>query len=220
MKNTINNTALNPAVSKVYVPPTVTGLAKKQINDGLYGANGYVTSINGAAAAARSAKKTAEGELDSMSGKVTTISVAANALTNIRSAISRFLNTNPITAWIKANVTQHAERGFTYKEQLSWLSEGNQPEVVIPLSSAKRSRAMELYQETGERLGVVQPTIATMEIPDNSVNSNVNVRFDADKLYAAVAAGARQGIESGNISIYVGEREVGRVMRGMGVQFA
>ena len=220
MKNTINNTALKPAVSKVDVPPTVTGLAKKQINDGLYGAHGYMTSIGGAAAAARTAKKTAEGELDSMSGKVTTISVAANALSNIRSAISGFLDRNPITAWIKANVTKHAEGGFTYREQLSWLSEGNQPEVVIPLSSAKRSRAMELYQETGERLGVAQPTIATMEIPDNSVNNNVNVRFDADKLYAAVAAGARQGIESGNISIYVGEREVGRVMRGMGVQFA
>ena len=220
MENTINGTDLRPSVNKVEVPPAVTSAAKNTITSGVSGIHGKVSTIDGASAAAKSAKRTAEDGLDSISGKVSTITVAANALSNIRSAISGFLDRNPITAWIKANVTKHAEGGFTYKEQLSWLSEGNQPEVVIPLSSAKRSRAMELYQETGERLGVAQPTIATMEIPDNSVNNNVNVRFDADKLYAAVAAGARQGIESGNISIYVGEREVGRVMRGMGVQFA
>ena len=217
----INDMPLEPDVDKIDVPTTVTEFAKQVITSGVSGVHGNVSKVNGGAAAGKQAASDIEGKIDSLSGKVTTVSVAATALSNIKSAISNFLTNNPVTAWINANVTKHAEGGFTYKQQLSWLSEGNQPEVVIPLASSKRARAMELYQETGQRLGVATPYTETMTMTQReSGPTGVKVSFDTERLYAACAAGAKEGIENSNISIYVGEREVGRVMRGMGVVFA
>ena len=221
IENEVGKADPKPEVKKVEVPKTVTDLAKKAISNGVQGAQGSVGKVTGGAAAGRAAKKDAEGQMSDMTGKVTSVSVAGGALSNIRTAISNFLSNNPITAWIKANVTKHAEGGFTYKQQLSWLSEGNQPEVVIPLASSKRARAMELYQETGQRLGVATPYTETMTMTQReSGPTGVKVSFDTERLYAACAAGAKEGIENSHISIYVGEREVGRVMRGMGVVFA
>lgn len=210
-----------PEVKKVEVPKTVTDLAKSTITKSVNNVHGEVTKVDGGATAGKAAKSDIEGKIDNMSGKVTSVSVASGALSNIRTAISNFLQNNPITAAIKAAVTKHAEGGFTYKQQLSWLSEGNQPEVVIPLASSKRARAMELYQETGQRLGVATPYTETMTMTQrDSGQTGVKVSFDTERLYAACAAGAKEGIENSHISIYVGEREVGRVMRGMGVVFA
>lgn len=210
-----------PEVKKVEVPKTVTDLAKSTITKSVNNVHGKVTKVGGGATAGKAAKSDIEGKIDNMSGKVTSVSVASGALSNIRTAISNFLQNNPITAAIKAAVTKHAEGGFTYKQQLSWLSEGNQPEVVIPLASSKRARAMELYQETGQRLGVATPYTETMTMTQrDSGQTGLKVSFDTERLYAACAAGAKEGIENSNISIYVGEREVGRVMRGMGVVFA
>lgn len=210
-----------PEVKKVEVPKTVTDLAKSTITKSVNNVHGKVTKVGGGATAGKAAKSDIEGKIDNMSGKVTSVSVASGALSNIRTAISNFLQNNPITAAIKAAVTKHAEGGFTYKQQLSWLSEGNQPEVVIPLASSKRARAMELYQETGQRLGVATPYTETMTMTQReSGPTGVKVSFDTERLYAACAAGAKEGIENSHISIYVGEREVGRVMRGMGVVFA
>lgn len=220
-KTQINGMDLKPEVKKVGVPATVTKFAKDQITSGVSGVHGSVSKVTGGATAGKAARSDAEGQLSGMKGSVSSISVSSNALSSIRSAVSNFLSNNPITAWINAHVEKHAEGGFTYKQQLSWLSEGNQPEVVIPLATAKRERALELYQETGERLGVAQPTIATVNVPDYSAQqSNVSLKFDAAKMYAACAAGAKEGMENANIKIYIGDREAGRILRGMGVQFA
>ena len=219
-QSTINGMNLKPEVKKVEVPTLVTDLAKQVITNNVSGIHGKISKVDGAGTAGSAAKTTIEGKIDSMSGKVTSVSVAGGALSNVRSAISTFLANNPITTWIKANVTKHAEGGFTNREQLSWLSEGNQPEVVIPLSTAKRTRAMQLYQETGERLGVAQPTVATVNVPNETINGAFDLKFDAGKLYAAVAEGARKGISETKTTIMMGDREVARVLRDMGVQFA
>jgi phage-related minor tail protein len=220
-KTQINGMDLKPEVKKVGVPATVTKFAKDQITSGVSGVHGSVSKVTGGATAGKAARSDAEGQLSGMKGSVSSISVSSGALSNIRSAISTFLSNNPVTAWINTHVFKHAEGGFTYKQQLSWLSEGNQPEVVIPLATAKRERALELYQETGERLGVAQPTIATVNVPDYSVpQNNVSLKFDAAKMYAACAAGAKEGMENANIKIYISDREAGRILRGMGVQFA
>ena len=221
--STINGMILEPDVDKVVVPETVTGTAKAEITAGVSNVHGKVSKVTGGGTAGSAAKKDIEGKIDSLSGKVTTVSVAGGALSGIRSAISNFLQNNPVTAAIRAAVsgstTEHADGGFTYREQLSWLSEGDQPEVVIPLSTAKRQRALELYQETGQRLGVVRPTVSTMTIPQAGERVE-SIKFDAGKIYAACEAGARQGMENANIKIYIGEREAGRILRGMGVAFA
>lgn len=52
-------------------------------------------------------------------------------------------------------IAGHSNGGFTDHEQLSWLSEGNKPEVVIPLSADKRQRALSLYEQTGQELGII-----------------------------------------------------------------
>ena len=221
-KNTVETTvgAANPkpTVQKVEVPQTVTDLAKQIITNNVNNVHGKVTKVDGTAAAGRQAKSDIEGKIDNMSGKVTAISVASTALSGIRSAVSAFLNSNPITAWINANVTKHAEGGFTNREQLSWLSEGNQPEVVIPLSSAKRDRAMSLYQETGQILGVASPNVQSYTVPGST--DRVKVSINAERMYEAVAAGAKSGMENANISIYIDNREAGRILKGMGVAFA
>lgn len=214
---------LEPGVSKVDVPDTVIGFAKTVMNNGLDGVHGKVTKINGAADAAKAAKSTAEGKLDNINGKVSKISVSSDALSGVKNAISNFLQNNPISTWIKAHVKteHHAEGGFTYTEQLSWLSEGNQPEVVIPLAPAKRARAMSLYEETGERLGVAAPRVDTFSINDPADGAqNLRLQFDADKMYAACAAGAKSGMENADIRIYIGDREAGRILKNMGVAFA
>lgn len=48
----------------------------------------------------------------------------------------------------------YANGGFVDKEQLSWIAEGDKPEVVIPLDPGKRTRAMQLFAQTSELLGV------------------------------------------------------------------
>ena len=107
--------------------------------------------------------------------------------------------------------------GFTYKEQLSWLSEGNQPEVVIPLAPAHRTEAMTLYRQTGEKLGVATYNQTYMQMP---AASDVSFTLDAQRIYDACAAGARDGMENADIKIYIGDREAGRILKGMGVKFA
>jgi len=200
-KQIIDGTNYDPSVKSIDVPESVTTSATNKISAKL--------------------KPTA---------KVESVSVS-DAAEKARSALQTWFNNNPITATIKQLVqkvsspTHHAEGGFTNTEQLSWLSEGNQPEVVIPLSSAKRSRALDLYQQTGEILGVdsivQQSTVVTFP-GGQQINSTDNLRigFDADQIYAAVAAGAAHGLENANVRIYWDNREAGRIMRDMGVQFA
>ncbi len=71
-----------------------------------------------------------------------------------------FFDRNPLTATVNmytnnmGGIAKHANGGFVDKEQLSWLAEGNNPEVVIPLSAGKRTTAMGLYEKTGELLGI------------------------------------------------------------------
>lgn len=51
-------------------------------------------------------------------------------------------------------VANNAAGGFVRSRTLSWLAEEGTPEVVIPLGSHRRERAMSLWQRTGELLGV------------------------------------------------------------------
>ena len=187
--------------------------------------------VTGAEAAGKSANTTAEKYAGPVNAtmKVTDTATAAR---NAKTALENWFARNPITTKVKSiietvrnKVTKHAEGGFTSTEQLSWLSEGDKPEVVIPLSSSKRSRALSLYEETGEILGVA-PDLAettTIMLPDGSkttTSNDISVGFDAEKLYAAVAAGAEKGMENANVKIYVNNREAGRILKNMGVQFA
>ena len=95
--------------------------------------NGNVGSVNNAASAASSAWSTMQSILSRP------MTAVVNVVQNVTRTVSEIVN----------RVTGHAEGGFVTREQLSFLAEGNQPEVVIPLSASKRSRALELYRKTG-----------------------------------------------------------------------
>ena len=48
----------------------------------------------------------------------------------------------------------YADGGIVDTEQIAAVAEGDNPEMIIPLSSEKRARALELYAEAGEILNV------------------------------------------------------------------
>lgn len=50
--------------------------------------------------------------------------------------------------------TRNAAGGFIRSKTLSWLGEEGTPEVVIPLGSHRRNRARDLWERTGELLGI------------------------------------------------------------------
>ena len=54
---------------------------------------------------------------------------------------------------IVQSVAHNARGGFVNEEQLSWLAEGNKPEVVIPLATSERTRAIDLFKRTAAILG-------------------------------------------------------------------
>lgn len=94
---------------------------------------GVVSAVNNAASAASSAWSTMQSILSRP------LSAVVNVAQNITRTVSEIVNRIP----------GHAAGGFVTQEQLSFLAEGNQPEVVIPLSVSKRSRALDLYRKTG-----------------------------------------------------------------------
>ena len=95
--------------------------------------NGNVGSVNNAASAASSAWSTMQSIL----------SRPMTAVVHVVQSVTRTVQE------IISKASGHAEGGFVTQEQLSFLAEGNQPEVVIPLSVSKRSRALDLYRKTG-----------------------------------------------------------------------
>jgi len=152
---------------------------------------GNIDGVNGATSAASSARSEMQGYLNA-----NPLSVVCNVVQNVARVVTETVQT----------ITQHAEGGFTNKEQLSWLSEGNKPEVVIPLSVENRRRALDLYRKTGAILGAESPVY--MPAPASSMSS--------EDMYNAVKSGAADA----TTKIYLNNREITRAFKDMGVAFA
>lgn len=181
---------------------------------------GNINIINGGAAAASSSWSTmqsitAVGQTANVSG----VAGASEAASSAWSIMQGYLNSNPLSVVCNVvqnvarvvtetvqTITGHAEGGFTNKEQLSWLSEGNKPEVVIPLSSENRRRALDLYRKTGAILGA-EPSVY-MPNPSSGMSS--------EDIYNAVKSGAADA----TTKIYLNNREITRAFKDMGVAFA
>jgi hypothetical protein len=155
------------------------------------GQTGNISAVAGATAAASSAWSAMQGYLNA-----NPLSVVCNVVQNVARVVTETVQT----------ITGHAEGGFTNKEQLSWLSEGNKPEVVIPLSVENRRRALDLYRRTGAILGAESPVY--MPAPASSMSS--------EDMYNAVKSGAADA----TTKIYLNNREITRAFKDMGVAFA
>ena len=95
-----------------------------------------------------------------------------------------FLDRNPLTATMNlytnstGGIGGHANGGFVETEQLSWLAEGNKPEVVIPLSTSKRNTALNLYEQTGTMLGISTSESARRNEIMNDISKAMAVQRD------------------------------------------
>lgn len=83
--------------------------------------------------------------------------------------------------WKRANggiFSEFREGGYTHKKTLSWIGEEG-PEAIIPLTPARRGRALDLWEETGKRLGVLKNAnggvYAGGEVHSSGSSVNVNV---------------------------------------------
>ena len=121
-----------------------------------------------------------------MQGKVDRVDGAESAAQDARSAMQRFFDNHPIIAKVVQTVTGgaiggHAEGGFVQQKQLSWLAEDG-AEVVIPLSAAHRSRALDLYEQTGAILGT---STAYMPMTTSNTNNTYHTGGNVINVYGA-----------------------------------
>lgn len=165
-------------------------------------------------------------------GLTATIAINTKGASDAGRAAARSIKAAAGTVYIPvaASRTGSAARpyaigGFVDEPTYSLVGEAG-PEVVIPLSSPMRSRALDLYEETGEILGMSSktPGMASVSLPDRQ-DQTISILskqkgIDFDKLYTVVATAARYGIMSANIRLISKDREVARTLRDMGVQFA
>jgi SLT domain-containing protein len=70
-----------------------------------------------------------------------------------RAVVNIVQNATRTVSEIVQSVAHNARGGFVNEEQLSWLAEGNKPEVVIPLATSERTRAIDLFKRTAAILG-------------------------------------------------------------------
>ena len=122
---------------------------------------GQVSSVNNAESAASSAWNTMQSILSRP------LQAVVNVVHNVTEVVSKIL-------------PGHAEGGFVTREQVSWLAEGNKPEVVIPLSPDKRTRAIDLFKQTEAILGMqgkdaYLPSLAGAGTTNNYGGFTVNV---------------------------------------------
>lgn len=122
-----------------------------------------------------------------------------------------YLDQHPLSATVHAGggasfsiVANNADGGIIQKETLSWLAEGDQPEAVIPLSSSKRSRGIELWQQAGEALGVMDAARNTMAAQIQGTGGGSNTR----QVAAALAAELRRAPIEVNPQFHVSAGDV------------
>lgn len=107
----------------------------------------------------------------------------------------------------------NADGGIIEKQTLSWLAEGDQPEAVIPLSASKRSRGIELWQQAGEQLGVLDAArnmMGSYATPSaqNSGSRQLAAALAAELRKAPISVNPQFHVSSGDV--YLEKEPVGR----------
>lgn len=170
-KNSMNNIIKPPMqgnVNKVNGGNTAATSAKSGMNSIIKAPmQGRVDKVDGGVPAASVAKASMNPIIASpMAGRVDRVDGAVSAASTAHSQAQSYFNNNPFRATVNiiqnvtrtvseivSRVAHNARGGFVNEEQLSWLAEGNKPEVVIPLASSERTRAIDLFKRTAAILG-------------------------------------------------------------------
>ncbi|MBW2672130.1 MAG: hypothetical protein JRD89_01780 [Deltaproteobacteria bacterium] len=99
----------------------------------------------------------------------------------------------------KTPVEAHALGGILTRPHLGLVAEAG-PEAVIPLSARLRSRALELWRETGRRLGVQQFEFGGFTAPVAVAGAGmgaptINLNFDLTGLVGQITVQAREDLD-------------------------
>lgn len=147
------------------------------------------------------------------SGKLTAPTVGTMSTQPVKDWVreaQKYINQHPlyggVDVYVKKNkpsISFNADGGIIEKQTLSWLAEGDQPEAVIPLSASKRSRGIELWQQAGEALGVMDAARNTMATQVKNTGGNTT-----HQLAAALAAELRKAPIEVNPQVYVSAGDV------------
>lgn len=169
-----------------------SNIAKNAIMTVLSGLHPTLGAINGVSGATSTAKLLIEGGLSGLKAIISRAD-ASGAASNAWSALQTFFNNNPITATVKAAVSgassvistigsalsnigvdwfSHAEGGIMTQPHFGLVAEAG-PEAIIPLSNSRRSRAMDLYRQVGNILGVGSGTTNNTTTNVGGININV-----------------------------------------------
>ena len=155
-------------VNKVNGGNTAANSAKSGMNTIIKAPmQGRVNQVTGGTSAASAAKASMNPIIESpMTGRVGSVTNAVSAASTAHAQAQSYFSNNPFRATVNIiqNVTRtvseivqkvahNARGGFVNEEQLSWLAEGNKPEVVIPLDVSERTRAIDLFRRTAAILG-------------------------------------------------------------------
>lgn len=81
----------------------------------------------------------------------------------------------------------YANGGIVNQHQIAEIAEGNKPEIIIPLDSAKRSRAMQLLGIAMDKLGV-RPKTTTSNNSNPSMETLVTLMIQQNKLLTKILA--------------------------------
>ena len=193
--NTTISKPMQGKVDKVNGGNTAATSAKSGMNTIIKAPmQGRVNQVTGGPSAASAAKGQMSPIIASpMAGRVGSVTNAVSAASSAHAQAQSYFSNNPFRATI--NIVQnvqrvvseivqklpgHAEGGFVNQEQLSWLAEGNKPEVVIPLDSSKRKRAIDLYKRTGAYLATDTAFLPSLGGGSGSVSyGGINVTINA-----------------------------------------
>lgn len=127
----------------------------------------------------------------------------ADSFTNdAMSKIQRSMNGKSVKVKVEPNVGQtgfsgHAYGGLVTKQQLSWLAEGNKPEIVIPLSSGMRSRGLQLWEQAGKILGI---NLAGMDTKAFVATAKAGIMAQQSRIPTAAMLNTAAAVHSSSMS--------------------
>ncbi|WP_240078131.1 tape measure protein [Enterococcus gallinarum] len=107
----------------------------------------------------------------------------SNILASIRYALSRYGS-------LRNAYRGHgyANGGIVNQHQIAEIAEGNKPEIIIPLDSAKRSRAMQLLSIAMDKLGVSSEASTVTNAGNNAMEKLVALMIQQNNLLSKLLA--------------------------------
>lgn len=107
----------------------------------------------------------------------------SNILASIRYALSRY---GSLTNAYRG--VGYANGGIVNQHQIAEIAEGNKPEIIIPLDSAKRSRAMQLLAIAQDKLGVKPKSVNNSSDSSGTLETLVSLMIQQNNLLSKILA--------------------------------